>query len=424
MRRGPCRYRFFLYRFFLLLWSVCVASLPLAPGLAQTTQAQTTDSPDIFGGREAEPGAWPWQAALVIAAEPNAHFGQFCGGTLISAEWVLTAAHCADIFEPTEVEVVLGRHQLSSDVGERIAVTQIYVHPDFNYTPLSFGFDIASDLALFHLATPSAQQPAAIYRGEVGAEETRYAGATVTGWGYTEQADFPDILHEVEVPLVSHAACVENYGQLVTESMVCAGYPKGHKDVCYGDSGGPLVVHSQEEGWRQIGIVSWGSGCGYAGEPSVYTRVGSFTGWIDACLADATSQTCLGSDDYEPDNQSSQATLLSSGSFSQTHNLHHRGDRDWLKFEAEAGKLYNIEARPLGTLSDPLLWLYESDGLTPITFDDDSGGLRAARLEWRAPISGTFYIEIQDLANATGQRSAYNVEIQNTITSYLPRISH
>ncbi len=424
MRRGPFGCRSPLYRIFLLLWSVYVASLPLGSGLAVPARAQTVDTPDIFGGREAEAGAWPWQAALVIATEPNAHYGQYCGGTLVGAEWVLTAAHCVDVFSPSEVEVVLGRRQLSSSEGERLAIAQIFVHPNFNYNPLSFGFDVDADLALIRLATPSVQQPAALYRGEVGVEETRYAGATVTGWGYTERADFPDILHEVDVPLVDHAACVENYGQIVTENMICAGYPKGQKDACYGDSGGPLVVHSQEEGWRQIGIVSWGSGCGYAGEPSVYTRVGNYTGWIDACLADSTSQACLGSDDYEPDNQPAQATLLSSGSFSQTHNLHFRGDQDWLKFEAQAGTLYNIEARPVGSLSDPLLWLYDSDGLTPITFDDDGGGFRAARLEWRAPINGTFYIEVQDLTNATGQRSAYNVEIRNSLSSYLPSISN
>ena len=95
-----------------------------------------------------------------------------------------------------------------------------------------------------------------------------------------------------------------------------------------------------------------------------------------------------------------------------------------MKFEAQAGTLYNIEARPIGSLSDPLLWLYDSDGLTPITFDDDGGGFRAARLEWRAPINGTIYIEVQDLTNATGQRSAYNVEIRNSLSSYLPSISN
>ena len=61
---------------------------PVAP-------AQVDDT-DIIGGSEAEPGAWPWQVALIQRTQPNAYFGQFCGGSLIAPDWVLTAAHCVD----------------------------------------------------------------------------------------------------------------------------------------------------------------------------------------------------------------------------------------------------------------------------------------------------------------------------------------
>src|SRR5688500_18515972 len=98
-----------------LLWP----QLLVAPARVVLAQQAPEEDPEIVGGREAEPGAWPWQAALVQAQSANAFNGQFCGGTLIAPEWVLTAAHCVDAGEePGELHVVLGRHQLSTDAGE------------------------------------------------------------------------------------------------------------------------------------------------------------------------------------------------------------------------------------------------------------------------------------------------------------------
>ncbi len=413
-------------RLFASLVSVCLSLLFMLPLQAAPSPAQTPqgDVPDIFGGREAQPGAWPWQAALVSASQADAYFGQYCGGTLIDPEWVVTAAHCVDGTEPQALDVVLGRHRLSTEEGERIAAAQIVVHPEFTSNPFSFSFDPDGDIALIRLSTPSNQQPIALFSGKAGEEEVRYVGGTATGWGLTEQFSYPDALHEVVVPLVAPILCTQIYGEVVTEEMLCAGYPKGNKDSCYGDSGGPLVVHSQDEGnWQQVGIVSWGSACGLYGSPGVYTRIASFKDWIDSCLTDMTSRDCTGFDLYEPDDQPQQATLIQSDSISQTHHFHDAADRDRVKFEAQRGKSYRIEVQPLGVQSDPLIWLYGSDGISPIAYNDDGGNGKAAQLIWHATGDAIVYIEIQDVANGRGVETAYSVVIQQVMPIYLPLVA-
>lgn len=385
----------------------------------QTAQPTQVDEPQIFGGQEAQPGAWPWQAALVWANQPNAYYGQYCGGTLIAPQWVLTAAHCVDDHEPDEIDVVLGRHNLSSDEGERIKSDQIVIHPDFSYDEQSLSPNLDNDIALIYLATPSTQTPVTLYAGPTGEEETRYIAGTVTGWGLTDAVGYPDALYEVLVPLAPHDVCAQSYGSRLTNNMICAGYPMGYKDSCYGDSGGPLIVRdAQAESWLQVGIVSWGFGCGEPGWYGVYTRVYNFHQWLNTCLADATAGICTGMDDYEPDDRAQQAKSL--GSSVQQHNFHARTDRDWLMFEAQAGAIYRIEAQAAAGRGNPLVWLYGGDGLTPLAYAGGSTA-DAARLEWRAPTTDRYYVELQDLTGARGNGTAYKVTMQTVMdTVYLP----
>lgn len=90
----------------------------------------------------------------------------------------------------------------------------------------------------------------------------------------------PAVLQKVTVPVWSNAQCRSKYGPHapggILESMICAG--QDSRDSCNGDSGGPLMVN--EGHWVQIGVVSWGIGCGKGQYPGVYTRVTSFLPWI------------------------------------------------------------------------------------------------------------------------------------------------
>src|SRR5690606_40114595 len=101
-----------------------------------------------------------------------------------------------------------------------------------------------------------------------------YTPATVYGWGDTTGGgSYAGSLHAARVHVLPDAACEKAYpggisGTYHAETMLCAGEEKGGRDACQGDSGGPLVAQG-----RLIGLVSWGSGCGWAGSPGVYTRI-------------------------------------------------------------------------------------------------------------------------------------------------------
>jgi secreted trypsin-like serine protease len=242
--------------------------------------------PEIVGGEEAAPGAWPWAAAIVIACEANAHNGEYCTGSLIQAQWVLTAAHCTfddkgAPYPPGVFDVVLGRHQLSTTSGERIHVVQIIRHPQ--YSPNSLDWDVA----LFKLATPSGAVTIALIdpnKPDSAAPDTL---ATVIGWGVTQAhaEEASDVLRQVSLPLVSYRSCTYAYGifaNVITPRMLCGGFAQGDKSACYGDSGGPVMTFdTQRNRWIQVGVVSWGSNsCSGPNQYNVYSRLSEFATWI------------------------------------------------------------------------------------------------------------------------------------------------
>lgn len=237
---------------------------------------------EIVGGVNTTIDQNPWQVALTTAAA-----FQFCGGSIINANWVLTAQHCV-FGGDADMRVVAGITNKSlQSSGQIRTINGIYAFP--GYTDATVG----KDVALVHLATPldlSGANAKAI--GLVTPAETT-AGATnpgvisrVTGWGtLSSGGTTPNILQTVDIPLVSNADASSDYGQTITADQLAAGVRGvGGKDSCQGDSGGPLSV--SVGGVRKLaGVVSWGEGCALPDKPGLYARVSSFQTWIAARAA-------------------------------------------------------------------------------------------------------------------------------------------
>ncbi|KAG8038671.1 hypothetical protein G9C98_000226 [Cotesia typhae] len=230
----------------------------------------------IVGGHNADPGEWPWIAALFNAGR------QVCGGSLISDKHILTAAHCVahmNSWDVARLTVRLGDYNIKTSTEIRHVerrVRRVVRHKGFDARTLY------NDVALLTLNEPvefsELIRPICL---PTGSQLYNNKVATVIGWGsLRESGPQPAVLQEVAIPVWSNAECKIKYGAAapggIVDSFLCAG--RAAKDSCSGDSGGPLMVNDGR--WTQVGIVSWGIGCGKGQYPGVYTRVTHFLPWI------------------------------------------------------------------------------------------------------------------------------------------------
>ena len=252
--------------------------------------------PRVVGGTAVPDGKYPFMVSLQYDREGTApRRDHFCGGTLISPFHVLTAAHCAEMVQegpaqdpeqfvvPLEdFRVVVGGTTLNGDDGRVRTISdmsQIFIHPRWDPPRGAF----AHDVAVLELDRP-VRGIAPIRLATTGTDALERPGrlATVTGWGNTIAQpvgpgpslglfDGPNRMREARVPIVSDDECEAVYGDDLSPRLaVCAG--RTNLDTCQGDSGGPLFV-AVGSGFRQIGITSFGFGCGEIGFPGVYTQV-------------------------------------------------------------------------------------------------------------------------------------------------------
>ncbi len=265
------------------LAAVSTLSLLVGFGCGQETAEQTpsqepvqANAQEIVGGTATTIGANPWQVSL----QSSSGF-HFCGGSIINANWILTAQHCVNdggvISKPARIEA--GTTTISGS-GQVRSVAEVVVYP--GYVDASKG----KDIALLRLSTPLDLSGASAKAIPLVTAADATAGLTntgvvsrVTGWGtLSSGGSSPDTLQTVDVNIVSNSSAQTSYpSETITADQLAAAAPG--KDSCQGDSGGPLTVL---KGSTRVlaGVVSWGYGCADSRYPGMYARVSTFESWI------------------------------------------------------------------------------------------------------------------------------------------------
>uniref|UniRef100_A0A8C6SKT5 Coagulation factor IX n=1 Tax=Neogobius melanostomus TaxID=47308 RepID=A0A8C6SKT5_9GOBI len=264
-----------------LLYFFLTSSAPSFPSLDTNTSVDTqllwefnsTGAPTeyprtpvkrIVGGHQVSPGELPWQVALI--AHPSGRL--FCGGSILSSRWVITAAHCL-VEAPGPFIIRAGEHDLfiSEGTEQDHEVLEHHIHPRYNSSVSLYNHDIA----MLYLRTPisfsSTARPICVGpRTFTEALVQRASPARVSGWGRTRfLGSMSNVLQQVEMPFTGRSQCKETSSARITRYMFCAGYHSRAKDAYT---------------WFLTGIVSWGEECAKEGKYGVYTRLSHYYGWI------------------------------------------------------------------------------------------------------------------------------------------------
>ncbi|NXI60948.1 ENTK Enteropeptidase, partial [Anseranas semipalmata] len=230
----------------------------------------------IVGGSNARIEAWPWIVSLHFNSRP------VCGASLVSEEWLVTAAHCVygRQLQPSKWKAVLGLHDQLNMTHPSIVVqniNQILINP--HYKKLTKDSDIALMHLQYKVQYTDYIQPVCL--PEKNQNFLPGINCFIAGWGATtNEGATSNILQEAEVPLILTEKCQQWMPEYsITENMICAGYDNGGVDSCQGDSGGPLMFEDDNK-WVLVGVTSFGYKCALPQRPGIYVRVTMFVDWI------------------------------------------------------------------------------------------------------------------------------------------------
>ncbi|KAJ2943994.1 hypothetical protein O0L34_g8318 [Tuta absoluta] len=281
------------------------SSPPLPRSLCCGVDALSNDR--VVGGNKTELEHHPWLVQIEYRCNKNNELKRLCGGFLISARYVLSAAHCfaGSITKTyTPISVILGEYNSTNegrdcvraqdgvvkctDGALSVGIQRSRVHPEYLFD----GRRNLNDVAIIRLMKPVEYtkyiRPICLPTSDISLAPPADLSFTTAGWGNTYRfifkdknglvTSFPDVKRHVDVPFVKTQKCREQY-TFVNSGHICAGGERG-KDSCKGDSGGPLML--QKDGvYTAVGIVSTSlPGCGVEGQVAVYTNVYQYLGWI------------------------------------------------------------------------------------------------------------------------------------------------
>lgn len=252
--------------------------------LASANELKNKQVPKVVNGDAVSNGKYKFIVALqrLDLKDRGDPTGHWCGGTLLSTKYVLTAAHCvAEINKDGSLVVtnmslitaVMGMTEYGLGQGKERRIASIKIHPQYGESGVDDGYDVAileldqkiSGLPKVKLAMSGDDLPGVF--------------ATVAGWGNIV-AQYPDYepaplyskeMRSVDLPIITNETCEKAYGRNFNGDLQLCTYLPARGD-CQGDSGGPLFIKKKGRA-LQIGITSWGEGCAAPGKPNVYTRI-------------------------------------------------------------------------------------------------------------------------------------------------------
>jgi len=240
-----------------------------------------SDGPNasIVGGQPASECTWKWQVAIKDRKDGR----PWCGGMLVGANWVLTAAHC--LYDEDQLWVSAGDWNWRKQSGkeQHSQSSKLHLHPKYD------DWSLENDIGLIQLKTAMKTSSCV---GTVCLPQKDVAPGTtcwITGWGrLSDGGSSPDVLQEVQVEVMSNKQCqASKYDEdEITDDMLCANGKNSQgkiTDACSGDSGGPLVCQSSGS-WTVYGATSWGEGCAKKGFPGVWSRVFYNRDWIQKTM--------------------------------------------------------------------------------------------------------------------------------------------
>ncbi|CAF1215031.1 unnamed protein product [Adineta steineri] len=269
--------------------------------------SKVTLTDKIVNGFESIPHSWPWVVSIRKRTSNRPLGVPICGGTLISEQYILTAAHCfyeTLIKEKKSIDIylfIIGAHystdtHVYSDLVIRLTASMIIIHENYN------SYRQTDDIALvkleekihfenIHLGAICLPKESRIYPSDG-------TFTVAIGWGrlFETAQEGSDTLQQVVLVVEEGQQCnrIKSGSQINTQ--LCAGSvdSQTNQDTCQGDSGGPLMTRTIDGLWEIVGITSYGKGCGRLNELGIYTRVSMYSNWIDMIrktLDDYTSRS-------------------------------------------------------------------------------------------------------------------------------------
>ncbi|XP_076191509.1 serine protease 55-like [Aptenodytes patagonicus] len=249
-----------------------ISSINAECGLRPSYESFLESGKRITAGRYARAGEFPWHVSI------QSNGKHICGGTMISALWILTAAHCFAEEVPPDLTVVVGGIDLNLPLEEH-KPDSLILHENFDRMSMQ------NDIALILLSSPIefSNEKIPICLPFIYDINT-WQHCWVAGWGTTSAAvavPTSHVLQKARMKLISREQCLERIPQLV-ENELCAELEGGERGACQVDSGGPLVCsYWNTMKWFQVGIVSWGEDCAEKPNHEILVSVYTYRGWIE-----------------------------------------------------------------------------------------------------------------------------------------------